>query len=435
VITDGGGNLREASSDCPGSEGLAKLGPLADNGGATPTQALLDGSDAINQGSVLYCSAAPVAGRDQRGVSRPQGRLCDSGAYELEAQPGPTYTVNNTAGRDDGLCSPVDCTLREAINEANRFAGETTVELGNSQTYTLTEDGYDLIGLPPIDGRITLNGHGSSIARSTTAPVFRIFMVESSGALTLTRLTIANGRATNFSYAKGAGVYNLGRLVVSECTFTRNVCDADATYGGAIYNLNGSVSINASTFYTNSATSYISFGGALYSSGGVVNIVNSSFADNLTSGDTFSQGGAIYNASAMTITNATFSGNRALNGGGALFNYTGANLSLRNTIVSNSLGSDNCGGSITNGGGNYTWPGDDDSCPGFRQDPKLGRLANNGGWTQTLALLTGSPAIHKAVLGNCPLTDQRGWRRGLLNQCDSGAYEWVWMLFQPLIRK
>jgi hypothetical protein len=59
----------------------------------------------------------------------------------------------------------------------------------------------------------------------------------------------------------------------------------------------------------------------------------------------------------------------------------------------------------------------------------------HGGPTFTHVLLTGSPAIPKAVLGNSPLTDQRGWRRGLLNQCDSGAYEWVWMLFQPLIRK
>ncbi len=179
----------------------------------------------------------------------------------------------------------------------------------------------------------------------------------------------------------------------------------------------------------------ISFGGALYSSGGVVNITNSSFVDNLAGGDTYSQGGAIYNASSMTITNSTFSGNRASDWGGAIINYSGPNLTLRNTIVANSLGSDNCGGTVIDGGGNFSWPVNDDSCPGFRQDPKLGRLANNGGWTQTLALLSGSPAIHAAVLGNCPSTDQRGWTRGLLNQCDSGAYEWAWMLFQPLIRK
>jgi predicted outer membrane repeat protein len=206
------------------------------------------------------------------------------------------------------------------------------------------------------------------------------------------------------------------------------------TYGGALYNYNGSVSINASTFYTNSATSVLSYGGALYSSGGAINITNSSFVDNLAGGDIDSLGGAIYNAGSMTITNATFSGNRAPDGGGAIYNQ-GANLTLRNTIVANSLGSDNCYGNITNGSGNFSWPADDDSCRATRQDPRLDRLANNGGWTQTMALLPGSAAIHAAVLANCPPTDQRGLPRGWLGQCDSGAFELIWLVFQPVIRK
>ena len=53
------------------------LGPLADNGGPTFTQALLPGSPAIDAG-------APVAGvsTDQRGISRPQGIAPDIGAFE-----------------------------------------------------------------------------------------------------------------------------------------------------------------------------------------------------------------------------------------------------------------------------------------------------------------------------------------------------------------
>jgi hypothetical protein len=58
------------------------LGPLADNGGSTFTQALLPGSPAINAG-------AAVAGvtTDQRGVPRPQGRGPDIGAFELQVPP------------------------------------------------------------------------------------------------------------------------------------------------------------------------------------------------------------------------------------------------------------------------------------------------------------------------------------------------------------
>lgn len=54
-------------------------------------------------------------------------------------------------------------------------------------------------------------------------------------------------------------------------------------------------------------------------------------------------------------------------------------------------------------------------------DPVLGPLTNNGGSTETMALLTFSPAMDKLNTENCPYTDQRGKPR--LNLCDIGAYE------------
>jgi hypothetical protein len=53
------------------------IGPLADNGGPTPTHALLDNSPAIDAGNNANCPAT-----DQRGVARPVGDICDIGAYE-----------------------------------------------------------------------------------------------------------------------------------------------------------------------------------------------------------------------------------------------------------------------------------------------------------------------------------------------------------------
>jgi hypothetical protein len=44
-------------------------------------------------------------------------------------------------------------------------------------------------------------------------------------------------------------------------------------------------------------------------------------------------------------------------------------------------------------------------------DPRLGPLANNGGPTQTHALLAGSPAIDHGDNTNAPATDQRGVAR------------------------
>jgi hypothetical protein len=53
-------------------------GPLQNNGGGTPTHALLVGSPAVDAAVVANCPTT-----DQRGVARPQGAACDIGAFEF----------------------------------------------------------------------------------------------------------------------------------------------------------------------------------------------------------------------------------------------------------------------------------------------------------------------------------------------------------------
>lgn len=60
----------------------ARLGPLANNGGATKTHALLPGSPAIDQIPVSTNGCGTTLTADQRGVIRPIGPKCDMGAYE-----------------------------------------------------------------------------------------------------------------------------------------------------------------------------------------------------------------------------------------------------------------------------------------------------------------------------------------------------------------
>jgi hypothetical protein len=62
------------------------LGPLQDNGGPTETHALLPGSVAIDRIPEAMCvdAAGDPLTTDQRGVARPQGAMCDVGAFELE---------------------------------------------------------------------------------------------------------------------------------------------------------------------------------------------------------------------------------------------------------------------------------------------------------------------------------------------------------------
>jgi hypothetical protein len=50
-------------------------------------------------------------------------------------------------------------------------------------------------------------------------------------------------------------------------------------------------------------------------------------------------------------------------------------------------------------------------------------LADHGGWTETLALLPGSPALAAGLPAHCPERDQRGALRR--SPCDAGAVEAV----------
>lgn len=78
----GGYSLSDDSSCFPGATDVhaeALLGPLDDDGGPTPTHALLVGSPAVDG----VGSGCPPPAADQRGVTRPQGARCDIGAFEL----------------------------------------------------------------------------------------------------------------------------------------------------------------------------------------------------------------------------------------------------------------------------------------------------------------------------------------------------------------
>ena len=61
------------------------VGPLAANGGPTPTMRPLPGSPAIGAGDPRICSRAPVGGVDQRGHARARA-TCDLGAYDTAGE-------------------------------------------------------------------------------------------------------------------------------------------------------------------------------------------------------------------------------------------------------------------------------------------------------------------------------------------------------------
>lgn len=208
--------------------------------------------------------------------------------------------------------------------------------------------------------------------------------------------------------------------------------------GGAISTL-GPLDVESSLFYNNTAHregSYGGGGGAIsVNLGGVVTLTNSTFVSNYSP----YAGGAIANSGELTVTNCTFSYNTS-NMGGAINNTSNLTLTLRNSIIANSMWSESCqdreGGTIYDGGGNLRWPKTDKTCVGEFGDPQLEPLWNNGGPTMTMALPIGSAAVQLATT-NCPATDQRGMPRGLQsNRCDAGAYELQGLfVFLPAVYK
>ena len=201
---------------------------------------------------------------------------------------------------------------------------------------------------------------------------------------------------------------NEGTATVTACTFNND----SAVQGGGLEN-EGPATVTNCTFSNDSATSTVLGGGGILNTG----------------------------TGTITVTNCTLANNSALNGsGGGIWNAGGGTLILTNTIVAentaavsgpdisgnvntadhNLIGDGTGSTIITDLGGNLIGGNGNPVI-----DPRLGPLQDNGGPTQTLALLADSPAIGHANNSKAPATDQRGDTR--LDETgettDIGAFE------------
>jgi hypothetical protein len=220
-------------------------------------------------------------------------------------------------------------------------------------------------------------------------------MYNNPGSPTLTNVTFSSNRAS----LNGGGMYNNSGSSpgLTNVTFSGNV--AVNSLGGGMYNQNNSPALTNVTFSGNSAY----FGGGMYN-----------------------------NTSSPTLTNVTFSGNSAKYYGGGMNNLT-SSPTLVNVIITNSSGGDcvNSMASLNAASANNLIEEAANAC-GLTDgvdsniigaDPNLGPLADNGGSTETHALLPSSPAIDAGDDVSCPTTDQRGVTRPQGPHCDIGAFE------------
>ena len=240
----------------------------------------------------------------------PGGNGSDIGAVEYDVaqsgapQNGVNFLVNSSRDRSDGVCGLGDCTLREAIEEANADPSSSVISFSVGNDYSLDQ------ALPELTGVLEIRGLGANrigINRGGAAK-FRIFSVAPNANVTLSGLEIARGDVGGLQgnsppplgtppSNSGAGVLNRGRLlVVAGCQFSFNVASSDPSNsngnGGGLYS-EGNLTVKDSTFFSNRA----GLGGGIYSVGAAL-VTNSTFAANAAN-----FGGGFYGAGA-TIANS-----------------------------------------------------------------------------------------------------------------------------------
>ena len=268
----------------------------------------------------------------------------------------------------------------------------------------------------------------------------------------------------NGSAGQAGGVYSAGAgssLALIDSTVRSN--QAVNGEGGGFF-AGGAALLQGSTLNANAAA----FGGGVYvDNGGQAKLVNSTLGGNTANRD----GGGLLNqatgtAQLYSVTIAENQSDADLNGsglGGGVFNTAGGLVEFRNTLIGRNFETlfsggryrsvpGDCSGQLTAIGANLLDSYDSSRCT-FNgavtslivTDPMTGELAENGGPTQTYALLPGSLAINRGTAAGCTRPDGRSLnqdQRGVYRpfpfggRCDIGAYEASGSLtFLPLMKK
>ncbi|MDQ3814373.1 MAG: Ig-like domain-containing protein, partial [Armatimonadota bacterium] len=322
------------------------------------------------------------------------------------AQSGRTFVVNSLAdfpdadagdniSGSDGVCATTSangsvCTLRAAIQEANESASADSI-IFDAGVFAAPRRTIALRGsLPFISEPLSITAPAAGVVvDGNRRSLGSVFTTGSGGIITLTGLTITGGTAV----VDGGAITNFGTLLVDRCTLIGNA----GHEGGAIQSDTegfGSLTVRNCTITGNSADVV---GGGIFTAGSTLiesSTIAGNFAPEGRGGGIASRGNSP--ATLTRVRNSIVAGNLLSDVDIDPDPASGANANTFSSLGHNLIGS----GEAT---GAFNAAGDQRNVT----DPRLDFPGDNGGPTQTRALLPGSPAIDKGRAFGLT-TDQRG---------------------------
>ena len=381
----------------------------------------------------------------------------------------------------DALCLTASgtCTLRAAIMQANHINLPVSVSVP-AGTYLITlpavnallgpeeqTGGFDVL----LSTDLKIRGAGSAstiIDGNSIDTVFTVF-----GKLELDNVTIRGGYGSDLLYGnteyhvhgalQSEGDMSLNDSIVRDnlsqfcclngdgaLTITRTVIESN---NGGYAAVCGEATIIDSTIAGNSGNGFTGEGTIIGSTiannghGGIFAADNLVVVNSTITGNSAASGAGIYydgstSGTAANVYNSTIAFNDADTGPGGGVYVSSGSFNIYNTLIAGNTNSaiipDDCSGPIFSHANNLL--GTTSGCAITKINASqygllnsldyLGPLADNGGPTQTIALLDGSNAIDGGPSVGCfdrnsqiITEDQRGFPRPLGARCDIGAFE------------
>jgi hypothetical protein len=424
--------------------------------------------DAATNGNCTVREAVHAATTNQPVDACPKGQRKEADKIPLRKG---SYSLAGADGEDDNETGDLDVEGGGPLRIVGRGIGRTTLAspggdrvlhllAGPVETPTNVRLGQLILdgGSPDlwggvingddIDGRLTLDRVRVEDGALQFGGGIRI----NSGKLTVKRSVFA-GNSARVSSTGFPGVRAIGGAIdltgnssakITDTTFFDNsaITNDSSALGGAIaLQSDADAVIRRSLFegndaYSSSAdTASIRVGGAIWmDSVAELRVVNSTFYLNRALGSgADARGGAFYGAAAGSteFVHSTFLENGATSG--TTFLVNDGSLELSRSVVQPAGAGAPClvlGGTFDSAGYNVgpntpscllDGPGDDLADPLLGDSPE-----DNGGPTETIRLMQGSPAINRIPAKKCKPAqgeDQRRYTRPAGKRCDSGAYE------------